>query len=144
MNHITRIKKILLAEDDKDDRELFSEAVAGINAGTVVHYAENGREALVILEEMAAEPDMIFLDINMPVMNGWQCLKLIKADDRYMHIPVIVYSSSSHHREKSIAIEMGAVLFFTKPDDFYVFRKKLDAIINSEDPGSLNTHADFN
>lgn len=139
----THIKTILLAEDDKDDRELFSEALAKINPDTAVHFAENGNEALVKLEAMSTKPDMIFLDINMPVMNGWQCLKALKADEKFMDIPVVVYSSSSHHREKNIALEMGALLFFTKPNDFYQFREKLAVIVSNRDPGNLNQHSSF-
>ncbi len=144
MKDLTPIKTILLAEDDKDDRELFSEALAKINPDTIVHFAENGNEALLKLEEMPIKPDLIFLDINMPVMNGWQCLKVLKADERFMHIHVIVYSSSSHHREKNIAIEMGALLFFTKPNNFYHFKEKLELIVTHDDPESLNDHSSFN
>lgn len=144
MKDLPGIKTILLAEDDTDDRELFSEALSRIDVEIVIHYAENGSEAIMKLEEMATKPDMIFLDINMPVMNGWQCLKTLKADERYKHIPVIIYSSSSHHREKQIASEMGALLFFTKPNDFYHFKEKLELIVTSKDPGNLHEHRSFN
>lgn len=137
MNDLPHIKIILLAEDDKDDRELFCEALARISENTTIHYAENGSEALYKLEEMTTKPDMIFLDINMPVMNGWQCLKTIKEDHRYKHIPIFMYSSSSDQREKDIAMEMGALLFFTKPNDFYEFTNKLEVIVNSQKSGPV-------
>ena len=131
MSDSSNINTILLAEDDKDDRELFCEALTNISAHTTIHYAENGIEVLNKLEELTTSPDMIFLDINMPVMNGWQCLKTLKEDNRYKNIPIVVYSSSSHQREKDIARDMGALLFFTKPNDFYQFMEKLGSIINS-------------
>ena len=137
-------KIILLAEDDTDDRELFCEAIASIKDNTTVNYAENGKEALNKLEEMPTKPNMIFLDINMPVMNGWQCLKTLKEDERYKHIPVVIYSSSSNHREREIAKDMGASLFFTKPNDFYVFKEKLEVIINSESDERLKQLSSFN
>ncbi len=131
MNNPSPIKVILLAEDDTDDRELFCEALSDNIASNNIHCAENGQEALDKLNHLPTMPDIIFLDINMPVMNGWQCLKVLKEDDRYKHIPIVVYSSSSHQREKDIAIDMGAVCFFTKPDNFGEFKEKLALIVNS-------------
>jgi CheY-like chemotaxis protein len=122
-------KTILLAEDDVDDRELFLDALAGIDVACDLHSAENGREALVLLDGMKIKPDLIFLDINMPQMNGWECLTTLKASADYGHIPVIIYSSSSHQREHQIASDLGAAHFFTKPDDFRVFRQQLKDIL---------------
>ena len=130
MSTVPERKVILLADDDMDDRELFTEAITQINKNIAIHHAENGSQALNKLKELPTKPDMIFLDINMPVMNGWECLKTIKEDQTYQHIPVVIYSSSSNHREKQIATDMGASLFFTKPNDFYVFKEKLQLIIN--------------
>ena len=131
MSNAPDIKIILLAEDDTDDRELFCEALLDNDTSRTIHCTENGREAIDKLQQLSSLPDMIFLDINMPVMNGWQCLKVLKEDDRYKNIPVVVYSSSSHQREKDIATDMGAANFFTKPDNFYEFKEKLSMLVNS-------------
>lgn len=112
-------KKIfLLADDDMDDRGMFCEALEIIDNNIVCHAVSDGRDALHALNSLNTKPLLIFLDINMPVMNGWQCLEKIKADDRYNEIPVIIISTSSHQREMDIARNMGALCYFTKPLHF--------------------------
>ena len=69
------IKRFLLIDDDRDDRELFVEALAEIDDAILCDLAEDGREAINKLESKTfARPNVIFLDVNMPVMSGWECL----------------------------------------------------------------------
>lgn len=107
-----------LAEDDLDDAELFGEALQSINPGTPFQHAPNGKEALEQLTTLPQKPDVIFLDINMPVMNGWECLTQIKQDTALKQIPVIMYSTSSYSKDVERAIELGALCFFTKANSF--------------------------
>ena len=84
-------KRILVVDDDNDDRELFSEALASVDPVIVCDQATDGAEALKRLSTREIDkPDIIFLDINMPVMNGWQFLSKLKSEDQYKNIPVIV------------------------------------------------------
>ena len=122
-------KIFLLADDDLDDTELFCEVLLDIDKSIICHCATDGREALKILEELPANPDLIFLDVNMPVMNGWQCLKQLKADERYREIPVIIISTSSHQRERAIAASLGALGYFTKPTHFHELVQVLETIV---------------
>ena len=132
-------KKIfLLADDDQDDTEMFSEALAMIDNNIVCHCASDGREALKKLNELSEKPQIIFLDVNMPVMNGWQCLKHLKADKRYEKIPVIIISTSSHQREQEIAAELGAFCYLTKPNDFNELTTILDVIVTNLGDGLLS------
>jgi len=111
--------KILMIDDDADDAQIFEEALLEMDASLVFYRAWDGQEALDILHQnKIEEPDIIFLDVNMPGMNGWQFLKRIKEDTSYKHIPVIVYSTASLQREASIAEDLGALGFLTKPHDF--------------------------
>jgi CheY-like chemotaxis protein len=71
-------KNFLLADDDSDDREMFCEALLSIESTVICHTAVDSREALHMLDELAMQPHLIFLDVNMPVMSGWQCLKFLK------------------------------------------------------------------
>jgi CheY-like chemotaxis protein len=133
-------KIFLLADDDLDDTELFCEVLIDIDKSIVCHCATDGREALKILEGLPANPDLIFLDVNMPVMNGWQCLKLLKEDERYRQIPVIIISTSSHQRERNIAASLGALGYFTKPSNFLELVQVLQLIVanvGSGLPGAL-------
>ena len=67
-------KTIFLVEDDKDDQTFFTECIEKIQNATLFGIAENGKEALDKLEKSLTLPDMIFMDINMPYINGLECL----------------------------------------------------------------------
>ncbi|MCW3105085.1 MAG: response regulator receiver protein [Bacteroidetes bacterium] len=106
----------LLIDDDNDDHEFFTEAVESLNCKVELLHAMSGKEALSMLEKMEKRvPDFIFLDLNMPAMNGLQCLKKMKADERLKNIPVIMYSTSSSESDISTAIAGGATAYVIKP-----------------------------
>lgn len=128
-------KLILLADDDLDDTELFCEALADIDSDIVCQYAGDGGELLKKLDDLDEKPELIFLDLNMPVMNGWECLKLIKEDPRYCHIPVIVISTSSHKKEVARALDMGALCYFVKPSNFSELKRILEMITKNLEKG---------
>ena len=123
--------KVLLADDDQDDRELFSEALASLDSDIAYEGVEDGKEALETLQKKATRPSIIFLDINMPVMSGWDVLKQLKSNEQYGDIPVIVYSTSSGLREKKTAFDLGALCFVTKPDDIKLIRGMLEIVLSS-------------
>ena len=125
------MKKILLIDDDLDDAELFKEALAEADSTAFFEYQEDGKQALKTLSLQQVQlPDIIFLDINMPSISGWECLKALKADDELKEIPVIMYSTSSHKREIGIAEELGAADFIIKPHDYNELKEKLINVIN--------------
>jgi CheY-like chemotaxis protein len=72
------VKRFLLIDDDSDDRELFSEALSMVEPAIICDQATDGEEGLAWLQQNKEEPDLIFLDINMPILNGWQLLSLLK------------------------------------------------------------------
>lgn len=128
-------KLILLADDDRDDTEMFCEALAHIDNNIICHPAENGAELFNLLNDLKESPQLIFLDLNMPVMDGWQCLKLLKADERHKNIPVIMISTSSHRKEIDNAANFGAACYFVKPSNFNELKQVLRAIVASLDSG---------
>ncbi|UWY28043.1 response regulator [Flavobacterium sp. TR2] len=128
-------KIILLADDDKDDAEMFCEAWADIDESIVCHCAENGDEALKILQSQDKIPEVVFLDLNMPIMNGWECLKQLKLDDRYKEIPVIMISTSSYKNDMDAAANLGAVCYFVKPNNFNDLKQVLRSIALNLDNG---------
>ncbi len=119
---------ILAVDDDLEDFEFFSEAIKEIDHTIVVLRASNGLEALEILESHLLMPDYIFLDINMPLMDGRQCLQKIKQHDRLKEIPVIMYSTTSNQTEITQYKNMGA-RFLVKPDRFAHLVKSLNIIL---------------
>lgn len=122
-------KIILLADDDRDDTEMFCEAIAEIDRSTVCHCAINGEELLNKLNVLDKKPNLIFLDVNMPIMNGWECLKSLKEDERYKEIPVIMISTSSHKEDIDSAITKGALCYFVKPNTYNELKEVLQTII---------------
>jgi CheY-like chemotaxis protein len=103
-------KVILLADDDSDDREMFHEALEIVDKDITCYSTVNGSELLEKIYTLEKEPDLIFLDMNMPVMNGWQCLEILKIAERYRDIPVIMISTSSHQKDMETSIRLGALL----------------------------------
>jgi CheY-like chemotaxis protein len=106
---------IFLIDDDSDDREIFALALEEIFPSYHFVIAKNGVEALDKLRSGDVKPDYIFLDLNMPRMNGKQCLAEIKKEPALDKIPVIIYSTSSESHHKEQMITMGASAFVTKP-----------------------------
>ena len=135
------VKKFLLVDDDTDDQELFCEALGEVDSTIICDYAADGFEALNKLKTGRENlPDIIFLDINMPEMDGWQCLTTIKNNGSYSDIPVIMYSTSSHKKLSKIAKDLGALFFFTKPNDYLQLKSIINTVvdyINSGSPGKL-------
>lgn len=108
---------ILLVDDDADDQTLFIEAILTLDAAIRCEITGNGEEAIRYLKAAQTLPDIIFLDLNMPVMNGRTCLNIIKATTRFKEIPVIIISTSNNRDEFTPLILMGA-RYMTKPNSF--------------------------
>jgi CheY-like chemotaxis protein len=109
--------RILLIDDDKDDQTLFCEAVKIISPDIHCDIAGNGQEGLKVLNNNAQLPQLIFLDINMPIMDGNETLNVIKATPKLKSLPVFIYSTSNRFDEieKFVALGVG---FITKPNKF--------------------------
>jgi len=138
-------KVFLLADDDADDVEMFHEALREIDSSITLYTAWDGKDALEKLNNKDLEqPQIIFLDINMPGMNGWQCLTILKSHVLFRHIPVIVYSTSSHQRNTDIALDLGALCFFTKPSDFSELKSILEVLMSNLNSDLLGAISKFN
>jgi CheY-like chemotaxis protein len=124
-------KKILLVDDDADDRKYFLEALQEIDATVECVTAKDGQQALELLNNPDFTlPDYIFLDLRIPKINGKQCLLQIKSDDRLKDIPVIIYTTSREARESEELKKLGAVHFISKPSNpgeiYYVISLALE------------------
>jgi CheY-like chemotaxis protein len=109
---------LLLAEDDEDDQFLFQEALSSIHSGIVCIMANNGKEALRLLQQdILALPDFIFLDLNMPVMDGLACLESLKKDPVLKDIPVVIYSTTISEFLLTETRKLGVHTTFKKPDN---------------------------
>ena len=111
---------ILIVDDDTDDREIIRDAFVHIASENEYIFLENGDKLIEYLElnQSGNLPSLILLDLNMPGKDGRETLKEIKTDARYHHIPTIVFTTSSSHRDRIMAYDLGANCFITKPDTF--------------------------
>ena len=111
---------IVIVDDDADDREIIRDAFISTIEEQDYVFIENGDRLLEYLEQNAdaSVPSLIMLDLNMPGKDGRETLKEIKTNNKYQHIPTIVFTTSSSHRDKQTVYDMGANCFITKPDTF--------------------------
>jgi CheY-like chemotaxis protein len=129
-------KYFLLIDDDEDDRLLFSLAASELEANVRCVTVQNQQEAQAALAEGQTLPDLIFLDLNMPVVSGWEYLQQFKKDDRLREVPVVIYSTSSSQRDIDRARELRALGFLVKPDDFTQLKRYL-SLFAARSPGDL-------
>lgn len=113
-----RYKNILIIDDDEDDQEIFLKAVAQISTSVSCLALSDASNALKKLVAKEITPDVIFLDLNMPIMNGQQFLSAIKENEALKTIPVIILSTSSQVSTIQLTKELGAFAFITKPNKY--------------------------
>ncbi|MDP9230141.1 MAG: response regulator [Bacteroidota bacterium] len=129
---MTKPITFFLVDDDTDDTSLFQEALEVVDPSIRFFSAINGQEALDKLRaEGAALPDLIFLDLNMPRMDGKQCLIELKNDVKLKDIPVIMYTTSSQSKDIEETMQRGALCFITKPASEKELKDILLAIAHS-------------
>jgi CheY-like chemotaxis protein len=126
--------QILLADDDKDDCFLFREALSELPIPTELETVHDGEELMTYLENNSDNlPQVLFLDLNMPKKNGFECLTEIKHNKKLNQIPVIMFSTSyprdMDYEQNIIKVlyNIGALDYIRKPEDF----TKLKQLIHS-------------
>jgi CheY-like chemotaxis protein len=118
-----------IVDDDIDDQQFLIEALIENNPLCRCFTASNGQDAILRLTDaIVPKPDVIFLDLNMPGLNGKQCLLILKHSPFFRHIPVIIYSTTSNKQEIQEINELGAFYFLIKPANFEELCKELASI----------------
>jgi CheY-like chemotaxis protein len=126
---MSKRKLVLLIDDDSDDRELFCEAVGVINGEMDCKTIGDSTEALSILKSTKRLPDYIFLDLNMPVLNGKQVLAELKQNEKLKEIPVIIYTTSLLDDDVRETQSLGASFFIQKPSLFNEICEILSSVL---------------
>lgn len=121
-------QKIVLIDDDTEDQEIFKIALGEISEVLECITFTDPRQALSKLVKRELEPDLIFLDLNMPIMTGQEFLTEIRKREETQDIPVIIFSTTSNPATVKLTKEMGATDFITKPDRFDKLVKMLSPI----------------
>ncbi|WP_269227571.1 response regulator [Flavobacterium eburneipallidum] len=121
---------ITLADDDEDDRLFFTDAFEELKINTVVNTVNNGRELLNYLNHPETVlPHIIFLDLNMPILNGIDCLKEIKQNDKFKDIAIAIYSTSSSDQDVEDTFVLGANIYIKKPSNFNELKKIVSEVV---------------
>ena len=119
----------LLIDDDTDDHELVLTGLRRTLASLRFITAKNGFEALAILESVYRKPDLILLDLNMPIMDGRQFFAEFKKLPDLKSIPVVILTTSDDDQDRKDFLSMGAREFFTKPGSVDEWEKMLHQIV---------------
>ncbi|MGN7821668.1 response regulator [Chitinophaga sp. 22536] len=123
-----KYSSVLLIDDDVDDRMIFGDVLKELVPDIIYNEAINGEDALARLEE-GLVPDLIFLDLNMPRVDGKQFLAELRQIEHLRHIPVIIYTTSSHESDKKETRALGASYFITKPNSLHELSQLLKGIL---------------
>ena len=123
-------KYILLADDDTDDCMFFANALEELKVPFKLKTVFDGEQLMNFLENNENLPDIIFLDMNMPCKNGFECLVEIRQSELYKMIPVIIISTSLDENIIKLLHENGAFFYIKKPSLFAHLKKLMSLVIN--------------
>ena len=115
---------LFLADDDKDDCLFFRDALEELPVTTELTTVHNGEQLMQLLKEKIGElPQVLFLDLNMPRKNGFECLSEIKLDEKLKQLPVIIFSTSFEQDVVNLLYKKGGQYYIRKPAEFSQLKK---------------------
>lgn len=124
------IMNIALADDDVDDRQFFKEAINELELRTKLSLFKDGQELMdYLLLPHIVLPEIVFLDLNMPVKNGMQCLSEIRSNTKIKELCVAIYSTSSSETDIEETFIKGANIYINKPNNFNDLKKVVDKVL---------------
>jgi CheY-like chemotaxis protein len=125
-----QVLNIALADDDEDDRMLFKEAIGEIPIRTKLSIFSNGQELMDYLSlPNIVLPNLIFLDLNMPIKNGMQCLREIRGNPELKDLSIAIYSTSSSENDIEETFVNGANIYINKPNNFRKLREVVEKVL---------------
>lgn len=122
-------KKVVLVIDDNPDLLDIVDAIL-TDSGYIVAKSQSGESGIEVAKTL--HPDLILLDINMPKMDGWEVLKIIKEDERTKEIPVAMFSVRTDLKDKRMSFQKGAIDYITKPFQYGKLTEKIENILNRQ------------
>lgn len=123
-----KVLQLLLADDDRDDCDLFKEALDELPLSAKLAIVNDGEQLMQLLGKQITDlPEVLFLDLNMPRKNGFECLSEIKQNDKLKDLPVVVFSTSFDPDIVNLLYANGAQFYISKPNEF----EKLKEVIHS-------------
>jgi len=132
MKNLKKFSPLVCVDDDEDDRMLFEDAIQELFPNLDLRLYENGIDLVDrLINDISNLPRLIFLDLNMPVKNGFECLEEIRKNNSLRHIPVVVFSTSSSTKDRERSLQLGANHFLTKTNSFGAMRTQLSETIKN-------------
>ena len=119
-------KKILLVDDEKDLVETVSFRLKAFGYEVIPAY--DGKEALEKAKK--EKPDLIILDLMLPKIDGYKVCRMLKFDEKYKNIPVIMFTARAQESDKELGLQVGADEYITKPFDAKVLLEKIKDLLN--------------
>lgn len=137
---------IFYTDDDADDQEVFREIIAEINEDIYIFTQNNGDELMELLKNPPPTPHIIFLDLNMPVKNGYDVLREIRQNKKFDSYPVIIFSTSTDEDAIELTRKLGANLYIPKPGSYNELKGILRQVltIDWENYASRNNNYIYN
>jgi CheY-like chemotaxis protein len=131
---LSKIKNVFLADDDADDRMFFADALKKVTIPTHLTLANDGLELMSNLETVIEPPppDVIFLDLNMPRKNGFQCLEEIRNTKKLKNIPIVIFSTTANDDAVNKTYQHGANHYICKPHSFEILVKAIETVLSIE------------
>ncbi len=123
---------IFYSDDDVDDQDLFRDALAEVDDSLVLTTASDGDILLSLLNTPPPRPRLIFLDLNMPRMNGYEVLREIRGTEELRNYPVIIFSTSADEVTIATTRRLGADRFVSKPRTYDGIKKALSLCIGTD------------
>lgn len=117
---------ILLIEDDKIEVMKFQRALEKLDLTHEVAAANDGEEALTMLQNGEISPDILFLDLNMPKISGLDFLKILKNDPKLRYLPTIILTTSNNRKDVLASYEIGVAGYILKPLKYQEYLKKIE------------------
>lgn len=124
---MTAKKKILVVEDNEDNREIFVFRLQQL--GFKVLIAANGKEAIETASQ--TKPDLIFMDLRMPVMDGWEATKALRQTEWGKDLPVVAVTAHAMEEDKKKALNAGCNEYISKPVDYALIRDAIQKLVRS-------------
>lgn len=122
---------IFYTDDDRDDQAMFRDAVAELTNNSVQLFTQdNGDELIGVLKNPPPTPKLIFLDLNMPIKNGYDVLQEIRSADATRDLPVVIFSTSDDRNAITKSRKLGANLYVTKPDSYKLLKKAVQHVLS--------------
>lgn len=129
----------LIIDDDKDDVDIFVEATKEIDPSIMVYAITKSENMLNELNHITVLPSYVFLDLNMPMVSGLDCLRQLKSHAVFQDIPVIILSTSEYKKDILAARELGASYYLSKASTYPVLKDHIRFIISGEWKQQLST-----